>query len=150
MNKWVWKLSIILLFFISLLICGSAIAGDDIAIVKHVQGDVTIKRTGKIIPIKQGDRLQSGDILMTGENSLVGAIFHDGSILSLEEKSFLRVKEFVFKPIESKFKFNLYLEKGAALFESGKIGALSPDSFTFGIPEGTIGIRGTKFLVEVR
>ena len=53
-------------------------------------------------------------------------IFHDGSVLTLEEKSFLRIKEFVFLPIEKKFNFHLYLKKGGALFESGKIGTLSP------------------------
>ncbi|MCK5916496.1 MAG: FecR domain-containing protein [Deltaproteobacteria bacterium] len=133
-----------------LLFCSPAIAGEGIAIVKLVQGDVTIKRSGEISSIKQSDKLQAGDILMTGGNSQVGVIFHDGSAISLEENSFLNVKEFIFKPIENEFEFNLYLEKGAALFESGKIGKLSPESFTFEIPGGTIGIRGTKFLVEVR
>ena len=132
------------------LLCGSAIAADDIAIVKQAQGDVTIKRVGELLAVRQSDKLQAGDILITGKNSRVGVIFHDGSVLSLEEKSFLRIKKFVFKPIENTFKFNLQLKKGAALFESGKIGILSPEDFTFEIPEGTIGIRGTKFLVEVR
>lgn len=135
---------------IVLLFCTSAIANDEIAIVKQVHGKVTIKRAGEILTVQQRDKLQAGDILMTAGASSVGVIFHDGSVLSLEEKSFLRIKEFIFEPIESKFKFNLQMKKGAALFESGKIGVLAPEVFTFEIPEGTIGIRGTKFLVEVK
>lgn len=139
-----------MVLLIAVLVCGTALAADDIAIVKQVQGKVTIKRAGEIFAVKPSDRLQAGDILITGANAQVGVIFHDGSVLSLEEKSFLRVKEFIFQPIERKFNFHLYLKKGAALFESGKIGKLSPKNFTFEIPEGVVGIRGTKFLLEVR
>lgn len=136
--------------FVCFLFCGSVFANDGIAIVKQVEGSVTVKRAGEALPVAQGDRLLEGDILITGGDGHIGVIFHDGSILSLGEKSFLRVENFVFKPIESEFKFHLDLKKGTALFESGKIGALSPEDFSFKVPEGTIGIRGTKFLVEVR
>jgi hypothetical protein len=33
--------------------------------------------------------------------------------------------------------------------ETGKIGKLAPQNFAFQIPQGTIGIRGTKFIVDV-
>jgi hypothetical protein len=140
----------IIALLVALLIGSSALAADDIAIVKRVQGKVSVKRAGEIHAVKRSDRLQTGDILITGARAQVGVIFHDGSVLTLEEKSFLRIKEFVFLPIEKKFNFHLYLNKGAALFESGKIGTLSPESFSFEIPEGVVGIRGTKFLIEVR
>jgi hypothetical protein len=122
----------------------------DIAIIKNVQGLVKVKRSDQILKAQQSDNLQTGDILITGKDSQVGVIFHDGSVLSLEGNSFLRIKEFEFIPIENKFKFDLKLKKGTALFESGKIGTLSPENFSFEVPEGSIGIRGTKFLVEVR
>ncbi len=132
-----------------LMLCSAACAAEGIALVKNASGDVSVKRAGEIVPVKQGDRLQAGDLLITGSGGRVGVIFHDRSVLSLKENSFLQIKDFVFKPIEQGFKFNLFLKKGAALFESGKIGKLSPDDFTFEIPEGSIGIRGTKFLIEV-
>ena len=141
---------LLLTFLIGLLFGGAAVAAEEIAIVKQVQGDVSVKRAGTVLVVRQSDKLQAGDILMTGSKSQVGVIFHDGSVLSLEEKSLLRIEEFIFQPIESKFNFKLFLKKGAALFESGKIGVLAPESFSFEIPAGTIGIRGTKFLVEVR
>jgi hypothetical protein len=139
-----------LLTLLSILILSIPALAEDIAIIKTVQGTVKIKRSDEILIAKKSDNLQAGDILMTEKESHVGVIFHDGSVLSLRENSFLRITEFQFKPIENKFKFRLKLKKGAALFESGKIGTLSPDDFSFDVPEGTIGIRGTKFLVEVR
>lgn len=123
---------------------------DEVAIIKKVKGDVKIKRSNEFIEARASDNLEPGDILITGKDSLIGVIFHDGSVLSLKENSFLRISEFEFKPIEDKFKFRLKLKKGAALFESGKIGTLSPEDFSFEVPEGTIGIRGTRFLVEIR
>lgn len=125
-------------------------ANEGIAIVKQAVGDVSVKRQGMVKPIKQRDRLFREDVLITGEASSVGVIFHDGSVLSLGEKSHLVIEEFIFQPIEQKFQFDINMNKGTAIFESGKIGTLSPESFRFKIPEGTIGIRGTKFLVEVK
>ena len=144
MKRWLW-----------ILICGImlnvvAVADDGIAIVKSVEGSVSVKRTHETLPLKARDRLFKNDIIMTGEKSSVGLIFHDGSVLSLGEKSYLRIDEFIFKPSEQQFKFKLSMDKGSALFESGKIGTLAPEAFELKIPEGTVGIRGTKFLVEVK
>ncbi len=135
---------------ICLLLFSVPVWADDIAIIKSLDGSVKIKRAEQVLIAEKSHNLQSGDILITGKDSHIGVIFHDGSVLTLKENSFLRVNDFEFKPIENKFKFNLKLKKGAALFQSGKIGTLSPESFIFEIPEGTIGIRGTKFLVEVK
>ena len=143
MKQWITMLLVTFLF------TTASFASSSIAIVKQVQGDVTVKHNGKISRIIQGDELNEGDTLITGKNSYVGVIFHDGSILSLKENSFLQVKNFVFQPIEQTFNFKLFLKKGTALFESGKIGTLSPEDFSLEVPAGTIGIRGTKFLVEV-
>jgi len=144
MKQWITMLLVTFLF------TTASFASSSIAIVKQVQGDVTVKHNGEISRIIQGDELNEGDTLITGKNSYVGVIFHDGSILSLKENSFLQVKNFVFQPIEQTFNFKLFLKKGTALFESGKIGTLSPEDFSLEVPAGTIGIRGTKFLVEVK
>jgi len=136
--------------FFSFLLSLSAFSNDEIAIVKHTEGTVTLKRNTTITPLKQRDQLLKNDIVITGEKSSVGVIFHDGSVLSLGGKSHLVIEEFTFKPLEKQFKFDLYMNKGTALFESGKIGTLAPEAFEFKIPEGTVGIRGTKFIVEVK
>lgn len=140
----------LLVVIVGVMFSGLVMAGDDVAIIKHVEGLVNINRSGEILIARPRDGLRSGDILITEESGLVGVIFHDGSVLSLEENSLLRITEFTFKPIEDIFHFELELEKGTTLFESGKIGTLAPEKFIFRVPEGTIGIRGTKFLVEVK
>jgi hypothetical protein len=41
------------------------------------------------------------------------------------------------------------LSKGTAAVETGKIGKLAPKNISFKVPQGSVGIRGTKFIVDV-
>lgn len=137
---------IILLLFCFVL----PIFAEDIAIVKMAQGSPIVQRDGKNINLNVGDKLNNKDILITDNSSKVGIIFNDGSTLTLSEGSFLNIEEFTYKPIEEKYKFTLKLDKGESLFESGKLGEVSPENFEFKIPNGTIGVRGTKFIVNLK
>ncbi len=121
----------------------------DTAIVKDLYGKVQVKRKNNIITVNKGFILQEGDIVITQDSSGIGIIFEDGSLISLGEKSLFVIKKYVFKPEDKKFDIRMNLKKGKAAFSSGKIGKLSPKSLKFEIPEGIVGIRGTKFLVSV-
>ncbi len=132
------------------LLLSSVLFASGIAIVKKVSGDTYIKRMDKNIKVKTGDQLQKNDIIITKKNSSIGVIFHDGTLLSLGENSVLSIDKYVFKPSTKDFAFDLDMKKGLATFESGKIGKLAPKVVNFRVPEGTIGIRGTKFYVEVK
>jgi len=122
----------------------------DIAIVKKVGGEVFVKRTSTMVPLSVGSQLQKEDIIMTKKASNVGLIFDDGTILSLGENTILSIDDYIFKPEKKEFSFDLNMKKGYASFESGKIGKLAPKSVKFRVPEGIVGIRGTKFYVEVK
>jgi len=121
-----------------------------VGIVKTTTGTVEVKRDAKAIELKVGSALENGDIIMTKSKSSVGITFDDGTRLSLGEKAIFVIKIFKVKPEKKEFDVDVYLKKGKAIFSSGKIGKLSPESVKFRIPEGIIGIRGTKFAVEVK
>lgn len=121
-----------------------------VGIVKTTTGTVEVKRDAKAIELKVGSTLENGDIIMTKSKSSVGITFDDGTRLSLGEKAIFVIKIFKVKPEKKEFDVDVYLKKGKAIFSSGKIGKLSPESVKFRIPEGIIGIRGTKFAVEVK
>ncbi len=135
---------------VGLLLFSSLMFASGIAIVKKVSGDTYAKRAEKNIKIKVGDQLQKGDIIITRENASIGLIFHDGTLLSLGGNSIISIDKYIFKPSTKEFAFDLNMKKGLATFESGKIGKLAPKKVHFRVPEGTIGIRGTKFYVEVK
>ena len=135
------------IFFILLIAWESLFA--QVAIIKNLTGSVKIKRVYDILPVEVGTHLKIGDILITDQDSSVGVIFNDGTRLSLGEKSHILIETYIFEPQNSNFSFELNMTKGKALFESGKFGVLAPSSVKFKVPEGTIGIRGTKFYVDI-
>ena len=121
-----------------------------VAIVKTLTGEAEVKRGKKSIALKVGSTLENGDIIKSKENSSVGITFDDGSRVSLGEKAIFVINNFKVKPSKKEYDVDLDLKQGKAVFTSGKIGKLSPKSVKFRIPEGIIGIRGTKFAVEVK
>jgi len=128
----------------------SYLLSNDIAIVKKTSGEVFAKRSKNLQVLSIGDKLQVGDILMTKSSSSIGILFDDGTSLSLGSNSILSIDKYVFKPAKKEFLFDINMQKGLATFESGKIGKLAPEAVKFKVPEGIIGIRGTKFYVEVK
>lgn len=137
-------LSILLIFSIDLM------ANEHIAIVKEIKGDVSTKHLAKLEKSFLGEKLYQKDIITTGKDGTVSIVFNDGSVLNLASNSLLSIDDFVFEPAKNDFNFNLNLKKGKGVFESGKIGKLAPDSFQMKFPQGIVGIRGTKFLIEVQ
>ena len=121
-----------------------------VAMVKTITGTVEVKREKKILSLEVGTTLEKGDIIMSKAKSSIGIIFDDGTRISLGEKAIFVIKEFKVNPNKKEYNVDLKLKKGKAVFNSGKVGKLSPESVKFYIPEGVIGIRGTSFAVEVK
>ena len=138
------KKTVILLLILSSLTFAS------VAIVKKILGSVEVKRKGKIISIKKGSSLKNGDVILTKSKSSIGIMFDDGSRVSLGEKAIFVINNFKIKPSKKEYDVDLELKKGKAMFSSGKISKLAPKAVKFRVPEGAIGIRGTKFVVEVK
>lgn len=78
----------------------------------------------------------------------MGISFNDGTRIAIGSKSILVIDNYLFAPSRKDFRFDLSLQKGTAVFESGKISKLAPEKVHFKVPQGVIGIRGTKFVVE--
>ncbi|CAA6816069.1 MAG: Unknown protein [uncultured Sulfurovum sp.] len=121
-----------------------------VGIVKTTTGTVEVKRDKKVIFLKQGSSLENADIIMTKSKSSIGVIFGDGTRISLGENAIFVIKKFKVDPSKKEYDVDLDLKQGKAVFSSGKVGKLAPESVKFRIPEGIIGIRGTKFAVEVK
>jgi hypothetical protein len=141
-----------LLFFLIYFVAnnGMAFAADNfVAQVSQFNGSVSIKRGAKIINVEKGARLKTKDSLSTGGDGSIGIIFKDETTLSLGPNSELIIQEYVFEPDHSNFSFVVSLLKGTASYVSGLIARLSPDSARIITPSASIGVRGTKFVIEV-
>ena len=119
------------------------------AYLKNVTGEVTILRNSNEMKARDGSQLKSGDVVKTHSNASTGIVFIDNTRLSLGENTEITVSEYKFVPINQEYAFSLYMKKGKALYSSGKLTKLAPEKVSFQTPRATIGVRGTKFLVQV-
>lgn len=132
-----------------ILLAASLWGAEGIAIVKYLKGNVLIKEGSAYKQVQKGAYLKSGDVLQTTDNSSVGVAFNDGTVISLGSKSLFVVNRYRFNPSANEYDFDMTLSKGTAAVETGKIGKLAPQNVSFKVPQGSVGIRGTKFIVEV-
>ena len=61
----------------------------------------------------------------------------------------LTVDEYLYAPSQGKLKLGSKLTKGTMNYVSGVIAKLQPDAVSVRTPTGTIGVRGTQFLLMV-
>jgi len=128
---------------------GSLLSANGIAIVNSLDGEVFAVKDGTEIKLKQGDALEETMTIKTLENSGISILFNDDSFVAIGASSSLSLAKYIFDQKSQEFEFELFLDKGTASFESGKIGEVAPDKFQFKTPEGTVAIRGTKFFIKV-
>jgi hypothetical protein len=127
-----------------------AIAEDYIATIKIVSGEARIIGTDHSVrPAAVGQTLQQNETLETGENGAIGVTFIDNTTLSMGWNSRITLTKVVFNPDQGAFAFAMRLVKGTFMFTSGGVARLRPDAVSIATPVATIGIRGTRFLVEV-
>ncbi len=121
---------------------------ESVAFIKNVQGNATVKHESISHILQKGEYLFSGDTIETTKNANVGLSFNDGTRIAIGPNSVFMIDNYLFAPAQKDFRFDVTIPKGSIVFESGKIGKLSPEKVKIKAPQGIIGIRGTKFIVE--
>jgi|GEM_PF-6139599 len=104
---------------------------------------VKVSRAGTIVRLKKGDPLQSGDEVTTDANTAVDIRLEDETLIRIGISSTYRIQE--------DSKINTLIHR----LLSGAVRVLVPKSevksslvkFRLFTPEGTIGVRGTEFVV---
>ena len=130
-------------------VAGAAAAGDTIGMVRTVSGEATVIRGETSLPADPRLKLMVGDALVTGRDGSLGVILRDDSSLSIGPGSRLVLRSFQFSPSEGKFDLVARISRGTMAYLSGLIGKLAPEKARFETPTATIGIRGTRFAVNV-
>ncbi|WP_022850866.1 FecR family protein [Limisalsivibrio acetivorans] len=144
MKKQIFALLIVFLFSI-----GVQAEDGYIGNVKTLKGEATVTRGENVIDAELGLRLEKGDLVKTSSASAVGIIFVDSTLVTIGPSSELFLNNYVFEPKDKEYAFDVLMKKGSAIYDSGKLGKLEPGAVKFRTPKATIGIRGTRFYVEV-
>lgn len=122
---------------------------DHIALFKNVSGDIRIVRDAKEIVPVAGTQIMRSDKILSGPQSAAGIVFKDGTQLTVGSSTEIKIDQYVFQPEDAKYAFSVYLNKGSAIYSSGKIGKIAPQSVSINTPRATVGVRGTRFIVKV-
>jgi hypothetical protein len=126
-----------------------AMADNPAGIVKTVKGAASVVHQEKAVPATGGQRVFKGDVVRTGPDGSLGIVFEDDTLLSLGPNSEVVIDEYVFAPAQGNMSIATRMMKGTASYLSGIIAKLSPQSVKFETPTATLGIRGTRFCVQV-
>lgn len=126
-----------------------AASDDPAGSIRTMKGPASIVRQAKVILAKSGEKIFEGDILRSGADGSLGVIFKDDTLLSLGPTSELVIDKFLFAPAQGRLSFVARLLRGTAVYLSGIIAKLSPESVRFETPVASVGMRGTKFAVKV-
>lgn len=142
-------------------------------IVKVVRGDVQVQRQGKgadvaaktvssstapqaalpsvpvSVPVHVGDRLFSGDRVLTSDGAAVGITLRDDTLVSLGPKSSFVLEQYNFNESSGEGNIAVRVVKGTLRYVTGLIGKHAPERQQVMTPTATIGIRGTDFIVDV-
>lgn len=120
-----------------------------IGLIKTVSGEAFVATEGKQVKAVLGTPVYQGSILKTGSKSSLGVVFQDQTVMSFGPNTELTVDDYLYAPAKSQVKLASQLTKGSLNYVSGSIAKLQPEAVTVKTPTGTIGVRGTQFLVKV-
>jgi hypothetical protein len=127
----------------------AALAADGVATVKTTQGAAFIVAGNDRTPAAVGLVVPEHATLETGEGASIGVTFRDNSTVSIGPNTQIAIDDFVFKPEAQQYAFVTRMAKGTMAYVSGTIAKISPESVAVKTPVGTIGVRGTRFLVKL-
>jgi hypothetical protein len=134
-----------------LLLCSQTLMADGrIGLVKTYGPDVYVIRQGIQNNLQIGAEIFQGDTIVTKSSGAVGIIFSDGSVLTLGPSGKIIIEDFLLNPSEQKVSFVSQVINGSVAFVSGAIGRISPEAVQFKTPTATLGLRGTKILIQVK
>jgi len=116
---------------------------------KTVQGSVSIVRGGIEHRATPALAVRVADEIVTGRDGIAGLGFDDQTTLALGPSSRLVINQYVAPSGGAAPRFESSLSRGMLAVTAGKIARSSADAMTVRTPNAVLGVRGTRFIVEV-
>jgi hypothetical protein len=117
--------------------------------IKTVSGTATIVREHGTLPAKAGDAIYATDTLRTSADASLGFTLKDDTRVSLGPNSEVKVDRYVYAPGEGGLGMVLKFMRGVAVYVSGRMAKIAPDSVRLETPSGIVGVRGTTVAIRV-
>ena len=86
---------------------------------------------------------------MTGKDGRIGVTFIDNTRFSVGPNSRIAVSQFEYDRTRQRGAFVTQVDRGSLAVVSGKIAKSGRDTMKVRTPNSLLGVRGTRFIVEV-
>ncbi len=121
----------------------------DIGRVKLASGAATVLRGVESIKAAPGLVLEQGDTFVTGKDGRMGITFNDNTRFAAGPNSRVAVTDYVFDDTTHEGQFLTRVDRGVLAVVSGQIAKSKKDAMRVKTPTSLLGVRGTRFVVEV-
>ena len=115
-----------------------------VGIIGAAIGDIKNQKDEKLA---NGSKIFFGDTIISNSKSNAQILFLDQTVLTLGEETELTIDEFVYDPNSQDGSFVSTVKTGTVKFITGQISKKNPDNLEVKVPAGTLGARGTEFVV---
>ena len=132
---------------IALVTASSAAA--EIARIKQSSGVAFIQRSTQQLKPVPGFQLLAGDRLVTGKDGRMSLSFDDNTRFAVGPNSRISVSEFQYDRTRQRGSFVTQVDRGSLAVVSGRIAKSDRDAMKVRTPKTLLGVRGTKFIIEV-
>ena len=135
---------LIISLIISLSSISIGIANEVIGVIAAGIGDISNQKSEKL---STGSKIYFGDTIIVKAQSNAQILLLDETALTIGEKSELTIDDFVYDPQSKVGKIVSNIKIGTVRVITGEISKNDPDNLEVNVPTGSIGARGTEFVV---
>jgi hypothetical protein len=121
----------------------------EIARIKTSSGAAAVERGSQKLKPSPGLQLEKGDRLVTGKDGRISLTFVDNTRFAVGPNSRVSVSEFQYDRTRQKGSMVTQVDRGSLAVVSGKIAKSGQDAMKVRTPNTLLGVRGTKFIVDV-
>ena len=121
-----------------------------VAQIKTVSGQAEIVRNGARRSARVGDPLYEKDTIETGADGAIGITFIDNTVMSGGPNSQIVLEDYKFNSSNFKGSMLTDMNRGTVSMISGDIARSTPGAMKVKTPTAILGVRGTRFVIEVK
>lgn len=137
------------LFLVLMVALTGSPARAEIARIKSSSGAAIVQRGASHLPASIGQQLLPGDMLVTGKDGRISLTFIDNTRFAIGPNSRIAVSKFEYDRTRQQGSFITQVDRGSLAVVSGKIAKSGRDAMKVQTPNSILGVRGTRFIVEV-
>ena len=119
-------------------------ANEFIGVIAAGIGDILNQKKEKL---STGSKIYFGDTIIVKAQSNAQILLLDETTLTIGEKSEITIDEFVYDPQSKVGKIVSNIKIGTVRIITGEISKKNPDNLEVNVPTGSVGARGTEFVV---